>query len=353
MHPRVAKRSARAFGQQPAHGWRSASHWQTRACCWRRATGSTAPAGLQRHWLNELAVSPTSSPAALRAVTMVTPVANMPSALRNSREESWGAVPGQGRAGAVHKSSGAGRHQGDGTIMECHLRARAAQATRHSFCMALLPLSLSWAPVPTVLMLHDADGDYLTLPPKWRCWPAQATAPWRGTCPVMGTARRLSPTPSKAWRKAAWHSSRPCSAAPTLVGHGMGAMLALGGRAPRRSGEPLGAVRRWPGAGCPGRTGWLAPRAGAGRRAAARRACSNWRRPWCPPVHRPRRLARRRAPGRNALAQSAVPPTAAPCRHAGFDRWAQAWVNVHTPPLLVGGEADHCTPPAALEALAS
>ena len=36
----------------------------------------------------------------------------------------------------------------------------------------------------------------------------------------------------------------------------------------------------------------------------------------------------------------------------GFDRWAQAWVNVHTPTLLVGGEADHCTPPAALEALA-
>ena len=36
----------------------------------------------------------------------------------------------------------------------------------------------------------------------------------------------------------------------------------------------------------------------------------------------------------------------------GFDRWAQTWVNVHTPTLLLGGDADHCTPPAALQALA-
>ena len=46
--------------------------------------------------LKELAVSPTSSPVAVRAVTMVTPVANMPSASRNSRVEKLG-----GRARAV------------------------------------------------------------------------------------------------------------------------------------------------------------------------------------------------------------------------------------------------------------
>src|SRR6218665_3859631 len=40
--------------------------------------------------LKELAVSPTNLPAALRAVTMVTPVANMPRASRNSRGEKLG-----------------------------------------------------------------------------------------------------------------------------------------------------------------------------------------------------------------------------------------------------------------------
>jgi hypothetical protein len=40
--------------------------------------------------LNELAVKPASSPDAVRAVTMVTPVANMPSEARNSRGEKSG-----------------------------------------------------------------------------------------------------------------------------------------------------------------------------------------------------------------------------------------------------------------------
>src|SRR6218665_3879398 len=46
--------------------------------------------------LKELAVSPTNLPAALRAVTMVTPVANMPRASRNARGEKLG---GRARTG--------------------------------------------------------------------------------------------------------------------------------------------------------------------------------------------------------------------------------------------------------------
>jgi len=42
--------------------------------------------------LKELAVSPTRSPDAVRAVTMVTPVANMPRLDRNSRGENAGGV---------------------------------------------------------------------------------------------------------------------------------------------------------------------------------------------------------------------------------------------------------------------
>ena len=41
--------------------------------------------------LKELAVNPTGSPVALRAVTMVTPVANIPSAALNSDREKLGA----------------------------------------------------------------------------------------------------------------------------------------------------------------------------------------------------------------------------------------------------------------------
>jgi hypothetical protein len=40
--------------------------------------------------LKELAVNPTGSPVALRAVTIVTPVANMPSAVLNSDWEKPG-----------------------------------------------------------------------------------------------------------------------------------------------------------------------------------------------------------------------------------------------------------------------
>ena len=46
--------------------------------------------GLSDTELNELAVSPTSSPLAVRAVTMVTPVANMASEARNSVGEKPG-----------------------------------------------------------------------------------------------------------------------------------------------------------------------------------------------------------------------------------------------------------------------
>ena len=42
--------------------------------------------------LKELAVSPTKAPAALHAVTIVTPVANIPKAWRNSACEKLGAM---------------------------------------------------------------------------------------------------------------------------------------------------------------------------------------------------------------------------------------------------------------------
>ena len=54
----------------------------------------------------------------------------------------------------------------------------------------------------------------------------------------------------------------------------------------------------------------------------------------------------------HARRRSTLPPTAAPCRPCKVLTAGPRPVSVHTPTLLVGGEADHCTPPAALEALA-
>ena len=148
--PRVAKRSARAFGQQPAHGWRSVSHWQTRACCWRRATGSTAPAGLQRHRVERTGREPDQLARRIAGGDDgQSPVANMPSALRNSREEKLGGSARAGRAGGCSQSSGAGPASKG---MELLWSATCARVRRRQpgtlFVWLCFPLSLSWAPAP-------------------------------------------------------------------------------------------------------------------------------------------------------------------------------------------------------------
>ena len=51
--------------------------------------------------LNELAVSPTKVPSAVRAVTTVTPVANIPRAVRNSWREKVGVLAVVGARGIV------------------------------------------------------------------------------------------------------------------------------------------------------------------------------------------------------------------------------------------------------------
>ena len=61
-----------------------------------RARLQSTSGGSSETELNELAVKPTSSPVGARALTMVTPVANMPSASRNSLAEKLG---GRARAG--------------------------------------------------------------------------------------------------------------------------------------------------------------------------------------------------------------------------------------------------------------
>ena len=86
--------------------------------------------------LNELAVRPSNSPLGERAVTMVTPVANMPSALRNSGTENFG-----GRAvvarGTVSNTGEGGNSGMAGTARDYGPHAGRVPVKRHHDVRAL------------------------------------------------------------------------------------------------------------------------------------------------------------------------------------------------------------------------
>src|SRR5690606_29834472 len=75
--------------------------------------------------LKELAVSPTKSPTGERAVTIVTPVANMPSASRNSRDEKLGGRASAGRRGVRFTNRCARRHQAGMELLSGSTSCRA------------------------------------------------------------------------------------------------------------------------------------------------------------------------------------------------------------------------------------
>lgn len=222
--------------------------------------------------------------------------------------------------------------------------------------MALLPTFSILGSGPTVLMLHDADGDYLTFAPQVEMLASAGYRAVAWNMPGYGHSAPIEPYTFKGLAQSCVALIKALQCGPvTLVGHGMGAMLAL--EVAVRRAEVVNRLVL-----C------------AGGPALDAQAVQDWLAP------RERALDAAQQPGGSMqqLAQTLVPqcigPGALPegvrlAEHAlaqvhpatyrralqamqGFDRWAQAWVNVHTPTLLVGGEADHCTPPAALEALA-
>ncbi|NMM75834.1 alpha/beta hydrolase [Acidovorax sp. SRB_14] len=219
--------------------------------------------------------------------------------------------------------------------------------------MSMLPTFTSLGSGAAVLMLHDADGGHLSFAPQVE---TLASAGYRAVAwdmPGYGHSAPIEPYGFQglAQRCLALMDLLQPTTALTLVGHGLGAMLALevALRHPARvrrmvlcaGGPPLdaAAVRDW-----------VAPRlqaldAGHGMEQIAQTLVPQGIGPGALPEGV--RLASHamaqvhRATYRRAL-QALV----------AFDRRAAALSRLHLPVLLLGGAHDRCTPPEALQALA-
>lgn len=221
--------------------------------------------------------------------------------------------------------------------------------------MAALPTFTTLGSGPTVLMLHDADGGHLTFAPQVE---SLATAGYRAVAwdmPGYGRSAPLEPYTFKALAQSCLALIDALQSGPvTLVGHGMGAMVALEAavRGPSR-------VRRLllcaggPALDAQARDDWLEPRLGALKALEVGHTMEQVAQTLVPRFIGTGALPEGVRLASHALAQ--VYPGA--YRRAlealpTFDRGASALTPLAIPTLLVGGELDRCTPPAALEALA-
>lgn len=219
--------------------------------------------------------------------------------------------------------------------------------------MALLPHFSTLGSGHTVLMLHDADGGHLTFAPQVETLASLGYRAVAWDMPGYGNSAPIEPYGFKGLAESCMALIEALQCGPvTLVGHGMGAMVALE-VAVRHS----ALVRRL--VLC------------AGGPALDAQAMADW--------VEPRLKALDSAQGDMAsLAQAlvaqfigsgALPEGVRLATHAlsqvyqgsyrralealgTFDRSAGVLGRLHMPTLIIGGAQDRCTPPAALQALA-
>lgn len=219
--------------------------------------------------------------------------------------------------------------------------------------MALLPTFTTLGAGPTVLMLHDADGGHLTFAPQVE---TLANAGYRAVAwdmPGYGHSAPIEPYSFKGLAQSciALLDALRCAEGATLMGHGLGAMVAVevAARAPRRVGR-LVLCAGGPALDDEGLGAWVAPRIAA-----------------LDADHSMERVAEILVPrqtGTGALAEGT--------RLAGhamgqvhrsafrrvlellptFARDASDLTRMAMPTLLVSGAQDPCMPPEALQALA-
>lgn len=220
---------------------------------------------------------------------------------------------------------------------------------------ALLPTFTTLGSGPTVLMLHDADGDHLTFAPQVE---TLATAGYRAVAwdmPGYGRSAPVEPYTFKALAQSCLALIDALRCGPvTLVGHGMGAMVALEVtlRQPvqvRRlvlcaGGPPLDAQAH---------ADWVAPRQQALQAVEAGGSMEQLAQTLVPQCIAPGALPEGVRLAHHALSQV----YAGAYRRAlealpTFSRGAAELAQLHVPALLVSGGQDRCTPPDALEALA-
>lgn len=208
---------------------------------------------------------------------------------------------------------------------------------------------------PTVLMLHDADGDHLTFAPQVE---TLATAGYRAVAwdmPGYGHSAPVEPYTFKALAQSCLALIDGLRCGPvTLVGHGMGAMVALE-VAVRASAQVRSLVlcAGGPALDVQAVEDWVAPRERALKALSAGGSMEQLAQTLVPQfigtgalpegVRLAEHALGRVFPGAYRRALAALPT---------FDRGAAALAHLSMPILLVGGEQDRCTPSVALQALA-
>ncbi len=218
--------------------------------------------------------------------------------------------------------------------------------------MALLPHFSTLGSGHTVLMLHDADGGHLSFAPQVEMLASLGYRAVAWDMPGYGSSAPIEPYGFKGLAESCLALIDALQCGPvTLVGHGMGAMVALE-VAVRQSavvhrlvlcagGPPLDAQAL---------ADWVEPR----REALDAEQDMD-------------RIAQALVP--QYVGTGALPEGVRLATHAmsqvyrgsyrralealgTFDRSAGVLAGLHMPTLVIGGAQDRCTPPAALQALA-
>lgn len=218
--------------------------------------------------------------------------------------------------------------------------------------MALVPHFTTLGSGPTVVLLHDADGDHLTFAPQVE---TLAHAGYRAVAWDMPGYGRSSPIEPVSFKGLAQSCQALLEALQVshvaLVGHGMGAMVALevALRHPTRV-RQLALCAGGPALDAQAQADWVQPRLDALEAHSRMEAVAA--------LLVPRFIGTGALPEGVRLASHAMGQVYAATYWrtlqalAGFDRGREAFSQLHMPSLLVSGGDDRCTPPAAMEALA-
>lgn len=222
--------------------------------------------------------------------------------------------------------------------------------------MAVLPHFTALGSGPTVLMLHDADGGHVTFAPQVE---TLASAGYRAVAwdmPGYGHSAPVEPYTFKSLAQSCLALIDALKAERVvLVGHGMGAMVALEAAVRRPSAvQRLVLCAGGPALDAQAQADW------ATLRLQALRALQDG-------GGSMEQLAQTLVP--RYIGTGALPEGVRLAVHAlsqvymgsyrralealaTFDRRAPELVRLHVPALLISGEGDRCTPPDALQALA-
>lgn len=182
--------------------------------------------------------------------------------------------------------------------------------------MALLPTFTTLGAGPTVLMLHDADGGHLTFAPQVETLAGAGYRAVAWDMPGYGRSAPIEPYSFKGLAQSciALLDALQCMQGTTLVGHGLGAMVAVevALRAPRRVGR-LVMCAGGPALDGEGLDTWVAPRVAALEDGQAMEGVAE---PAGAAPDRYRGAARRRSPGRPCHGTGPpfrLPPRAGAC----------------------------------------